>query len=94
VLRVQGVRLVTGVRISAREVDALGRAASTTTVTRVPLAAWQLPSLRQVRVVVIPTGGEPTTTPLEPLPFDDEDSPDGGGPSAVGIPVPVVREVC
>ena len=106
VLRVQGVRLVNGVLISAREVDALGRVASTTAVQRLSLAAWQLPSLRQVRVVVTPTGGDPEATPLELPPFDDEDdeaaadgSPAGpaggsGGGPALGIPVPVIREVC
>lgn len=106
VLRVQGVRLVNGVLISAREVDALGRVASTTRVQRVSLAAWQLPSLRQVRVVVTPTSGDPEATPLELPPFDDDDDeaaadanpggpPGGSGSSpALGIPVPVIREVC
>lgn len=93
VLRVQGVRLVNGVLISAREVDALGRLASTTAVQRVSLAAWQLPSLRQVRVVVTPTGGDPEATPLELPPFDDEDSATPGT-APIGIPVPVIREVC
>lgn len=94
VLRVQGVRLVNGVLISARQVDALGRVATTTALQRLPLAAWQLPSLRQVRVVVTPTGGDPDAFPLEVLPFDDEDSPPAGGTPSVGIPVPVIREVC
>jgi len=94
VLRVQGVRLVNGVLISAREVDALGRVAATAAVQRLPLAAWQLPSLRQIQVVVTPTGGDPDSLPLELLPFDDEDSPDAGGTPSLGIPVPVIREVC
>lgn len=93
VLRVQGVRLVNGVLISAREVDALGRVASTTALQRVSLSAWQLPSLRQVRVVVTPTGGDPEATPLELPPFDDEDSATPGT-APIGIPVPVIREVC
>lgn len=94
VLRVQGVRLVNGVLISAREVDALGRVAAAAAVQRLPLAAWQLPSLRQIQVVVTPTGGDPDSLPLELLPFDDEDSPDAGGTPSLGIPVPVIREVC
>jgi hypothetical protein len=94
VLRVQGVRLVNGVLISTREVDALGRVAATAAVQRLPLAAWQLPSLRQIQVVVTPTGGDPDSLPLELLPFDDEDSPDAGGTPSLGIPVPVIREVC
>lgn len=104
VLRVQGVRLVNGVLISAREVDALGRVAATTAVQRVALSAWQLPSLRQVRVVVTPTGGDPEATPLELPPFDDDEAaadtnPAGsaggsGSAPSLGIPVPVIREVC
>lgn len=49
VLRVQGVRLVNGVLITARAVDAFGRISTTTSLQRLPLEAWQLPSLRQVR---------------------------------------------
>lgn len=94
VLRVQGVRLVNGVLISAREVDALGRVASTTAVQRVSLSAWQLPSLRQVRVVVTPTGGDPEATPLELPPFDDDEDSATPGTAPIGIPVPVIREVC
>jgi predicted phage baseplate assembly protein len=100
VLRVQGVRLVNGVLISARRVDALGRVASTAAMQRLPLADWQLPSLRQIRVVVTPTGGDPDSIPLELLPFDDDDesadaaSPGDGALPAIGIPVPVIREVC
>ncbi|MFM9104285.1 MAG: hypothetical protein ACKOPS_24420, partial [Cyanobium sp.] len=104
VLRVQGVRLVNGVLISAREVDALGRVASNTAGPRGALAAWQLPSLRQVRVVVTPSGGDPEATPLELPPFDDDEAaadpnPAGsvggsGSAPSLGIPVPVIREVC
>ncbi|MFN9624274.1 MAG: putative baseplate assembly protein [Cyanobacteriota bacterium] len=85
VLRVQGVRLVNGLVIRAAAVDALGRAAKTTTVQRLPLAAWQLPSLREVRVA-IGVDSQP-----EPLP-----DPDAVPPPALpkGLPLPVVREVC
>jgi hypothetical protein len=66
---------------------------------RLPLAAWQLPSLREVRVEVTPTGGDPDAVVVEPLPVPEADgpaSPGGasGGGARLGIPVPVVREVC
>jgi hypothetical protein len=99
VLRVQGVRLVNGVLISGRAVDALGRATGSAPLQRLPLAAWQLPSLREVRVEVTPTGGDPDAVVVEPLPVPEADgpaSPGGasGGGARLGIPVPVVREVC
>lgn len=103
VLRVQGVRLVNGVLITARAVDALGRIATTTALQRLPLEAWQLPSLRQVQVVVSPAGSDPDSVRLDILPIeDDEDNPAAGGGTGsgsggglrLGIPVPVVREVC
>jgi predicted phage baseplate assembly protein len=103
VLRVQGVRLVNGVLITARAVDGLGRIAATTDLQRLPLEAWQLPSLRQVQVVVSPAGGDPDAIHLDLLPIeDDEDNPAAGGGTGsgsggglpLGIPVPVVREVC
>jgi len=72
-----------------------------------PLEAWQLPSLRQVQVVVSPAGSDPDSIHLDLLPIeDDEDSPAAGGGTGsgagggtsgglpLGIPVPVVREVC
>jgi hypothetical protein len=101
VLRVQGVRLVNGVLITARAVDAFGRITNTTALQGVPLEAWQLPSLRQVQVVVSPAGSDPDAIHLDLLPIeDDEDSPAAGGGGGtpgglpLGIPVPVVREVC
>jgi predicted phage baseplate assembly protein len=101
VLRVQGVRLVNGVLITAQAVDAFGRISKTTSLQRLPLEAWQLPSLRQVQVVVSPAGSDPDSIRLDLLPIeDDEDSPAAGGGGGtpgglpLGIPVPVVREVC
>jgi predicted phage baseplate assembly protein len=107
VLRVQGVRLVNGVLITAQAVDGLGRIAATTDLQRLPLEAWQLPSLRQVQVVVSPAGSDPDSIRLDLLPIeDDEDSPAAGGGTGsgagggtpgglpLGIPVPVMREVC
>jgi predicted phage baseplate assembly protein len=107
VLRVQDVRLVNGVLMSARAVDALGRISKTTSLQRLPLEAWQLPSLRQVQVVVSPAGSDPDSIRLDLLPIeDDEDSPAAGGGTGsgagggtpgglpLGIPVPVLREVC
>ena len=107
VLRVQGVRLVNGVLITARAVDAFGRISTTTSLQRLPLEAWQLPSLRQVQVVVSPAGSDPDSIQLDLLPIeDDEDSPAAGGGTGsgagggtpgglpLGIPVPVLREVC
>jgi hypothetical protein len=85
VLRVQGVRLVNGVLLSAAAVDALGRAATTTPVQRLPLETWQLPSLQTVQVTVGPDSAP------EPLPLPQPDPPPA--PPA-GIPVPVKREVC
>jgi predicted phage baseplate assembly protein len=107
VLRVQGVRLVNGVLITAQAVDAFGRISKTTSLQRLPLEAWQLPSLRQVQVVVSPAGSDPDSIRLDLLPIeDDEDSPAAGGGTGsgagggtpgglpLGIPVPVMREVC
>lgn len=107
VLRVQGVRLVNGVLITARTVDGLGRIAATTDLQRLRLEAWQLPSLRQVQVVVSPAGSDPDSIHLDLLPIEDyEDSPAAGGGNGsgagggtpgglpLGIPVPVLREVC
>jgi hypothetical protein len=99
VLRVQGVRLVNGVLISGRAVDALGRAAGSEPLQRLPLAAWQLPSLREVRVEVTPHGSDPEAVVLEPLPLPEAEgpTPSGAAPGSggvLGIPVPVVREVC
>ncbi len=100
VLRVQGVRLVHWVLINARKVETLPPVAipsevgrlPLTAVQQVPLADWQLPSLRQVQVVVTPSGGDPDATPPPLLPFEDEDTTADGAP--IGIPVPVIREVC
>lgn len=89
VLRVQGVRLVTGVLLGARPVDVYGRAAASTQLQRLPLANWQLPSLREVRVVISEPDADPTLVPpLEPLPPpEDEPIPpgtDSGGGSSGG----------
>jgi hypothetical protein len=96
VLRVQGVRLVHGVLLRARAVDALGRAATKPALQRLPLENWQLPSLREVRVEVFAAGTAPETISLDPLPLPDEEEPPAGddATSRGTIPVPVVREVC
>lgn len=106
VLRVQGVRLVIGVLMSGRTVDPLGRLSDATALQVLPLESWQLPSLREVRVVI---NADPE--PLPP-PEDGEASPpagDGDGGSTpppgdggsggtpvpgVRIPLPVVRRIC
>jgi predicted phage baseplate assembly protein len=96
VLRVQGVRLVHGVLLSARAVDALGRADKLPALQRLPLEAWQLPSLREVRVEVIAADTDPETILQDPLPIPGEEQPAAGddATSRGTIPVPVVREVC
>jgi hypothetical protein len=82
VLRVQGVRLVNQVLLRGWALDAFGE--SSEVKERLPLRSWQLPSLRQVRVVAGETA--------EPVPDDGDGAPPQENPPL--YPVPVVRGVC
>jgi predicted phage baseplate assembly protein len=75
-LRIAGVRLVNAVVLQGTAIDPDG---DTTAVTEtLPLRAWQLPYVREVRVAIGPT----------PDPFGDPP------PLPGGMPVPVEKEEC